>query len=174
MITLRQAQITDYDDVVNFYCALIDSMRDFKYKPEWKMGVYPTEEHLRDSIMVQTLFLAHLENNLVGIVIANHDCAPEYGNVKWQIDAKKDEVVVIHALAVKASFQGKGIAKQIVSNVIERCKKDAMKAIRLDVLKTNLPAAKLYLSMGFQFVESIKMYYEDTGLADFQLYELVL
>lgn len=39
------------------------------------------------------------------------------------------------------------------------------KVIRLDVLKGNLPAKKLY---------TLPMCYEDTGWTDYELYELVL
>ena len=174
MIQVRQAQMTEYDDIVKFYCDLIDSMSNSEFVPEWKMGVYPTEQFLIDSISKQELFLAYFENSLVGVMILNHDSAPEYTNVKWHIDAQKDEVIVIHALGVSVSYQGKGIAKQMVSCAIDICKKSAIKAIRLDVLKKNIPAAKLYMSMGFQYITAVKIFYEDTGLTDFDLYELVL
>ena len=71
-------------------------------------------------------------------------------------------------------LQGQGIAKQMVAFAAQTAGKNRMKAIRLDVLKQNVPAAKLYLSMGFQYIDTVKMFYEDTGLADFQLYELIL
>ena len=103
---------------------------------------------LKDAIAEQTLYFAYLKESLVGAMILNHEYAPEYESVKWQIDANKDEIVVIHALGVSASYQGKGIAKKMVSSVIEMCKNSSFKAIRLDVLKKNIPAAKLYLSMG--------------------------
>ena len=46
-----------------------------------------------------------------------------------------------------------------------------MKAIRLDVLEGNLPAEKLYQKVGFQYAGSLNIFYEDTGWADFNLYE---
>ena len=174
MITVRPAKTAEYEDIETFYRELINSMRDSEFKPEWEMGVYPTESLLKDAVKKQTLFLAYLENSLVGVMILNRDCAPEYEKVEWQTDAKKDEVMIIHLLAVSPAHQGKGVAKQMVSSAIEICGKRLVKAIRLDVLKKNTPAAKLYISMGFQLAASVKMYYEDTGLADFELYELVL
>ena len=39
-----------------------------------------------------------------------------------------------------------------------------MKAVRLDVLKGNVPAEMLYTGLGFAFVDSIQMFYEDTRL----------
>ena len=47
-----------------------------------------------------------------------------------------------------------------------------MKAIRLDVLKGNAPAERLYTSLGFVYVDTLKLFYEDTGRVDFELYEL--
>ena len=173
-IRIKPAQMTEYDIVETFYRTLIESMRDSEFMPEWEMGVYPTEKFLRDAITGQTLYLAYLREGLVGAMILNHEYAPEYENVKWQIDAGRDEIMVIHALGVSASYQGRGIAKKMVSSVIEMCKNSSFKAIRLDVLKKNIPAAKLYLSMGFKYIATIKIYYEDTGLTDFQLYEWLI
>jgi ribosomal protein S18 acetylase RimI-like enzyme len=149
-------------------------MRNSQYKPGWKMGIYPTEQLIKNAILEQTLLLQHMEDDLVGAMILNNDCEPEYENVKWQIDANKTEVMVIHLLGVSHIYQGKGIAKQMVSSVIDMCRKNSIKAIRLDVLKRNIPAAKLYTSIGFQYIDSVEIFYEDTGLMDFQLYELLL
>jgi len=174
MIKVRQAMMAEYNDVEKFYCGLIDSMRESEFKPEWKMGVYPTEKLLKDAIEQGTLYLAHLENRLAGAMIMNHDCEPEYGSVKWQINAKREEVMAVHLLGVAPAFQGKGIAKQMVSSAIDICGKGSIKAIRLDVLKKNIPAAKLYMSMQFKYVDSVQIYYEDTGLTDFLLYEYLI
>ena len=46
-----------------------------------------------------------------------------------------------------------------------------MKAVRLDVLKGNVPAERLYKGMGFHYVSTVKLFYEDTGRVDFELYE---
>ena len=174
MITVRTAKTGECDDVVAFYCELIESMRGSEFKPEWEMGVYPTREFLQDAIDEQALYLAYLDDRLVGVMILNNECAPGYDNVGWRIRAEKHEVVVIHALGVSSAFQRRGLAKEMVSYAIDLAGKGSAKAIRLDVLKNNIPASRLYESMDFQFIDSIKMYYEDTGLTDFLLYEFVL
>ena len=174
MLIIKQATIEEADTVRDFYCDLIDSMRDIEYKPAWKMGIYPTEQILRDAIKEKTLFMAVMDDHLVGTMILNHNCAREYENVEWRIKAEKEDIIIIHALAVSLSFQRKGIARQMVSGAIDICKKQSVRAIRLDVLHTNLPAEKLYLSMGFQYIDTLKLFYEDTGLTDFKLFELVL
>ena len=49
-----------------------------------------------------------------------------------------------------------------------------MKAVRLDVLKGNLPAEKLYEGEGFTYVDTVKLFYEDTGRVDFKMYEYLI
>ena len=46
--------------------------------------------------------------------------------------------------------------------------------IRLDVLKGNLIAEKMYPEMGFKYVMTLPVFYEDIGLKDFELYECPL
>ncbi|MBS4892727.1 MAG: hypothetical protein KHX63_08960 [Veillonella sp.] len=53
-------------------------------------------------------------------------------------------------------------------------KENKQKSIRLDVLKGNVPAEKLYSRMGFKYLCTLPMYYEDTGLTDYEIYELSL
>jgi len=174
MIHLGPAKENEHCDVVHFYSELIDSMRDSEFRPKWEMGVYPTVQMLEEAVTAQSLLVARLNDGIVGALILNSKSAPEYRTVSWQTDADEKEVRVIHALGVSLSCQGKGIAKQILLNVVELCRKNNVKAIRLDVLATNLPAAKLYLSAGFNHIATIQMFYEDTGVEDFRLYEMVL
>ena len=77
-------------------------------------------------------------------------------------------------LAVLPEYGRRGIAKNMVQYAIETAKSRKGKVIRLDVLKGNLPANKLYESMGFIKINTVNMWYPDTGLAEFELYELAL
>ncbi len=63
-------------------------------------------------------------------------------------------------------------APEELKSAIETAKDAGMKAIRLDVLKGNVPAERLYTSIGFVYVDTLKLFYEDTGRVDFELYEL--
>jgi len=174
MLIIRLARPEECGDVIQFYRDLIKAMRDVEIKPAWEMGVYPTEQLLRNAINERVLYVANMGDIIVGAMILNHDCPDEYGHAKWQTVAQKDEVMIVHLLAVSPLYQRKGIARQMVSYAIEKCKNDSIKAIRLDILSNNSPAEKLYTSIGFIDVGAVKMFYEDTGLADFNLYELII
>ena len=55
--------------------------------------------------------------------------------------------------------------------MIEYAETLELKAIRLDVLWNNESAKQLYLTKGFDHIGTIELFYEDTGLTDYDLYE---
>ena len=117
------------------------------------------------------LFLCEADGQAVSCLVVNHAYNDGYKNIQWSVAADDREVFVIHALGVLPAFSGRGIAKQMVRKVIDMACEHGIKAIRLDVLSGNLPAEKAYAKMGFQYLDTIQMYYEDTGWTDFKVFE---
>ncbi len=68
-------------------------------------------------------------------------------------------------------FSGQGIAAKMLEKVFSIAREQRQKAIRLDVLRGDVPAERLYTFMGFQYIDTVSMFYEDTGWTDFELYE---
>ena len=97
-----------------------------------------------------------------------------YAKAQWSIYAEPEEVAIIHILCVHPRHAGCGYAKQLLDWAISHAKRQGKKAIRLDVLQGNLPAERLYRGKGFQYIDTIRMFYEDTGWTDFGLYEYPL
>ena len=62
----------------------------------------------------------------------------------------------------------------MVQKAIELGKSAKAKAIRLDVLSGNYPAERLYRKLGFKYVDTVQMFYENSGLTDFLLFEYTL
>ena len=54
---------------------------------------------------------------------------------------------------------------------IDHAKQQRQKAVRLDVLQGNTAAEQLYASLGFRYLHTLPMFYEDTGWMQFELYE---
>ena len=173
-MNIRQAKINELNDVMKFYYDITDDMQNSEFKPGWEKDVYPTRESVKNAIQNNELFIAIIDDVVVASMILNHECTDGYETANWNINATPEEVISIHALGVSIKQQGKGISKQMVQKAIDYCKEQNIKAIRLDVLGGNIPASKLYESMGFKYIETLKLFYEDTGLTDFLLYELVL
>ena len=156
-----KADTKDYPAVREFYYALTDEMEQAEFTPGWIRDIYPTQEYLKDSIRKGELYIGR--------------CGEEaYRQVKWSVEAGDSEVLMIHTLGVRRKFSGRGLAKQLVQEVIDMAENSGIRAIRLDVLKGNLPAEKVYLKMGFRYVDTLPMYYEDTGITDYKAFERLI
>ena len=177
---ITKALSEEYPEVRLFYHSVIDAFQDAPYRPMWEKDIYPSPEELQSAIAEGTLFIGRIDSNspggqrIAGAMVVNQKYNESYHNAVWPTDLKKDEFMVIHMLGVHTDFAGRGFAGKLVEYAIA-CARDAgMKAIRLDVLKGNLPANRLYEALGFQYVDTVSMFYEDTGWTDFELYELTL
>lgn len=174
MIHIREAKDFEYDKVREFYHAVTDTLQGAQYTPGWIKGVYPSYDYLKDSIEKKELWIGIMNDRIVSAMIVNHDGNESYAKAEWTAKADRDEITVIHALGVLSDYSRKGIAKEMVAWVIAGAGKAGQKAVRLDVLKGNLPAERLYTGIGFRYIDTIQMYYEDTGWTDYLLYEYLL
>lgn len=173
-INIRLAEKTEYEAVRDFYYNLIDDMQQSPYHPKWQKGVYPEDEYLEKSVISSQMYIALSENQIIGAMILNSKVTDGYGKVSWGIETQPDEIAVIHALGVSPSFQHRSVAQKMVLKAIKISRESGKKAMRLDVLCDNIPALRLYKKLGFEFRERIKLFYEDTGECDFDIFEYIL
>ncbi len=171
---IRKAESIQFQAVRQFYFDVIDSVGDASDSVGWKKDIYPAPDFLNDSIQRGELFIAEEDGMIVGAMVLNHQFNDSYNAYSWPTKAEKTEVTVIHALAIRSSHRRRGYAKQLVQYAIDYARARMQKVIRLDVLKGNVNAEKLYTSMGFRYLHTLPMFYEDTGWTDFELYEYVL
>ena len=107
-------------------------------------------------------------------MILNSTCNEGYTGCPWSRACKPDEVLIPHALAVDPALQRKGIGRIVVENIRNIAKAEYKRAVRLDVLGACKAAERLYTSCGFQFVDAKEMFYEDTGWAEYKIFEMNL
>ena len=174
MLEIRPATETEYPAVKGFYDSLIDAMENAEFGPGWKKDIYPAPEFLIESIRSGELYIGVMDEIIVSCMILNHECNDGYKEIKWSVDAKASEVFIIHALGVAPKFGKRGIAKEMVRKALDVAYRNSVKVLRLDVLRGNTPAVKAYTKMGFQSMGMVQMFYEDTGWADFEMFECVL
>ena len=160
--------------VKEFYYDVIDAVGDADDSVAWKKDIYPSPDFLFESICCGELFLAEEDGRIVGAMVLNHRCNDAYRAFHWPVRAEEAEVTVIHLLAIRPTSRRKGYAKQLVRFAIDYAWDHHQKVIRLDVLKGNRNAGKLYAGMGFRYLHTLPMLYEDTGWKDFDLYEYPL
>ena len=173
-MVISKAARDEYESVRFFYHSMTDALEGTKYHPKWQKDIYPAPEDMRDAIDRGELYIGRVGERIAAAMVLNQQYNPEYEDIVWTRPFDRSEFMVIHMLGVHNDFAVRGLAKEMVRFAIETAGAAGMKAIRLDVLKGNVPAERLYPAMGFSYVDTIKLFYEDTGRVDFELFELVL
>lgn len=171
---IRPALPEEYPLVRRFYHDVIDRMQDAPYSPAWQKGIYPSDEYLSALLADGQLWLGFLADAPAAAMVFNHSCSERYASAPWQVQAAPQETGVLHLLCVHPLHARKGYAKQLVRHAVSLAQGLRCKCIRLDVLADNLPALRLYEGEGFRRIATLPLFYEDTGLTDFVLYELPL
>lgn len=174
MLAIRTARADEFEKVRGFYHKLIDMMEGSEFHPRWEKFVYPSDDFMRSSIERGELYIGLLGGEIAAAMALNGEGAEGYDEAPWNVSAADGEFSVIHALGVLPSYHGRGFARELVDAAKEIARDLGGKTLRLDVLDGNLPAVKLYESEGFRLVSRVKLFYEDTGLTDFLLYEYAL
>ena len=170
-LQITRASAEEYSEVRYFYHSLIDAMQGSPFHPMWQKDIYPSPEDLLTAIRENSLFIGRAGRRIAAAMAVNQRCNEEYKTAQWRHNLQPDEFMVIHMLGVHSDFTGNGYAKQMVLFALNHARSADMKAVRLDVLKGNLPAEKLYGKLGFTHTDTRAMFYEDTGWTDFLLYE---
>jgi [ribosomal protein S18]-alanine N-acetyltransferase len=91
--------------------------------------------------------LAEIDGKIVGYVLF------------WLLPGAID----IHNIAVHADYRRRGIARMLLGRVIDEARHRSALKVMLEVRKSNVPAQKLYESMGFLTIGIRKGYYSDDG-----------
>lgn len=173
-MTITKAAAQEYEAIRTFYFDVIDGFEGKAYHPRWRKDVYPDPDQLRRLLGRGELYVGKENGKIIAAMAINHDCNEGYAQTAWPTKAERSEVFVIHLLAVHPSRCRCGVAGIMVRFAVEQARAKNGKAIRLDVLKGNLPANRLYEAAGFRKIHTLSMYYPDTGYTDFELYELAL
>lgn len=111
---------------------------------------YPwSERFFRQELQVECArsFLAQLERRIVGYILF------------WLLPGEID----IHNVAIHPDFRRRGLGRHLLEQVVSEARSRASTRITLEVRKSNLPAQKLYESMGFAYNGIRKNYYSDDG-----------
>ena len=173
-MVIEKAGTDQYQSVRAFYHAVIDAVGESRDSVGWKKDIYPAPAFLNDAIRRGELYVALEGAMIVGAMVLTHQYNDEYRKLSWPTQAEDTEVTIIHALGVHPSRRGRGYAGQMLRFAVEHAREGRQKALRIDVLKGNAAAKRLYLGTGFRYVHTLPMFYEDTGRTEFDLYEYPL
>lgn len=158
-MNIRAARPDEAARVCAFYDAVIDHLQGAQFSPGWEKDIYPDGDMLRGFVQRGQMY--------IGIQDASIACGAVFSP-----DARDAAALEIHLLAVHPNFTGRGYGRALVNLAREIACAAGAKTIRLDVTQGNLPAEKLYQSMGFCFVKCRRDYFAPDDYMDFREYEL--
>ena len=166
----------DLSRLSEFYKYVIDNTEDMSVYCRWIYGLHPSDDMILEYIEQGCMYYAVEDDGLkiIAAFAVTFNKGEDYHAIKWNIEASDDEVAVIHILCTNPDLQGHGYAKSVVEDIINMARLKNLKAVRHDALDTNIPAHKLYESMGFDKRGVQNWYACNLGWADFWLYEYVI
>ena len=171
---ITKATTDDFDAVWQMYVDVCEHQAQDAYGPKWTLGVYPTMDDVRGHIDSGELYVGWSGvQPVAAMAVVGHE-DPEYVSVPWMTPAADDEVAVLHLLAVHPSARGLHAGAELVHEATRLAREAGKRVMHLDVVPGNLAASRIYLAEGYKLACTHKIFYEDTGLADFDMYELVL
>ncbi|MFC6170814.1 GNAT family N-acetyltransferase [Loigolactobacillus jiayinensis] len=171
---IKLAQPSDLAAVMLFYDQLITDLATTEFPSDWHKGVYPDSTYVQEAIARGELFINWCEQQIISAMVLNGVANEGYAQAPWQVADDGSNILLIHTLGVAAAVQGQKIAQTMVRFAIKQARQQHKAALHLDAVATNIPAQKLYAASGFTHVVTLKLFYADTGVTDFLLYELVL
>ncbi len=174
-IRVRLAEEQDVDRVAALYERLHDYLETHENHPRWIRGIYPVRAHAEESFAQGELYIAEVDGEVVGSVIYLHEQEEVYDQVDWPVEVAPDNVYVIHVLAVRPDYFGKGVGKTLLDYACSMGKEKGIGAVRLDVFEENFSAIRLYEKCGFAYRGTIDLGLEEKyGLKWYRVYEKLL
>lgn len=173
IMRLIKATEQDFQRITRFYGDVIAHTKDMDTYAKWVYGQHPTDAMIRRYIQTGAMYFCEKDGTLLS-ALAITPQAEDYHGAAWSVSLEDDKVAVVHLLCVTPQWQGKGVARAAMEGVIHLSREQGKQAVRLDALACNIPAHRLYGSLGFQKRDQRRWYVDNVGWTDFFLYEFIL
>lgn len=153
-----------YDDVIRW-------LNDHVNYPRWIYRVYPSEQSVRMMAEKGTQYICLNGETFIGAFALSAEPQGNYQKGQWNQKLEDGEYMVIHALAINPAMQRQGIGSEIIRFCVDKAKAEGFKALRVDIVPTNIPARSLFEKNGFSYVGDVDLELSIGGIPAFSLYE---
>lgn len=171
---LIKAKAKDLQRVIAFYRDVTENSAAAAACCRWKWGQHPSQEMVSGYVQDDCMYLMQEGDRILAAAALTMRQGEDYRPVDWAVDAPDDQVAVVHLLCVDPAIHRQGMGRRMMRYLMARADAEGRKAIRLDALCCNLPAHRLYESLGFAMRGVQRRYAENMGEMDFWLYEYPL
>ena len=173
-VLVRRATEADLDAVERLYGEVCDYLDAHQNYPDWRRGVYPTRRDAEEALHRYRLGVAQIGERIVGTFVLKHETVKGYENARWLTENDYARIYVLHTFAVHPDFLREGVGSRLLRGAEEMAREESCVSLRLDVVKGNVPAERLYQKSGYRFIGTVSLGYESTDTPWFNLYEKAL
>ena len=152
----RKAKKEDFSDILNLY----NDAKKSKFCV-WS-DEYPSLETIKFDYQDECLYVACIDEKIVGALSVEKELELDFDI--WKV---KDNVIEITRVVVDKDNHCKNIAVYMVSNIIDICKKENIKAVHLACHPYNIPAVKTYQKLGFVFYDEVEIFNNIYNLCEY-------
>lgn len=174
MVTFRKATTADLGALTALYDHVFTAEEAGLTTVGWKRGIYPTLQTLEDALNRNDLFVEEADGTLVGAAVFNKLQSDYYAPAPWQVDARPDEVMVMHTFAIDPAARRRGYARAMLAFYERHAREAGCRVLRIDTNERNSGALALYASVGFQCIAVHPHRFEGLPEIRLQLLEKVL
>lgn len=146
---IRKANQNDIAAVAQIYANILEREDEKNPKIGWLKGIYPVEATAQAALIRGDLFVYETEGKILASAIINKTQVDVYADCKWSVDAKDDEVMVLHTLTVEPEAAGRGIGTEFVAFYEDYAAKNGCVTLRMDTNRINTAARTLYKKLGY-------------------------
>lgn len=166
---LEAAREEETTAVCRFYEEVCRFQETQPYGPVWHYGVYPAPEELGEHVRRGRMYPLRQDGVIAAALVLPRGEDPMYRDLPFTV--KAEPIYVFHLFAVHPDFRGRGLGKAALRALLRLARDEGANAVHFDVVAGNLPAQRLYQSLGFRFAQEREVFYEDTGDLRVRLYE---
>jgi GNAT superfamily N-acetyltransferase len=149
-MTVRLATLNDISAILHLVRRVVPLMQatgNFQWDDH-----YPNAAVFEKDIVLDQLWVAELDEKLVGVAAITTDQEPEYAQVGWDLT---ETAIVVHRLAVDPEVRGRGIAAQLLAQADEVARQRGIDVLRIDTNTRNEATQRLFPKAGYVFAGEI-------------------
>lgn len=154
----KYTRLATKDDLTDIMAIIADAKAFLKKSGsnQWQSG-YPNEETILNDIKNKNACVLMAGDKVAGYTAAITGIEPTYLDIdgKWNNDT--DLYTTIHRICLSTNYQGQGIGKIFMSNIISLKYETGIRNFRVDTHRLNKPMQALALGNGFEYRGIIKV-----------------
>lgn len=168
-----QCEKARLEETIAFYTRVVKFLEATVNYPKWTDD-HPGRDYVSRAVDNGEQYVYIENGRVVGAVILSEDPEGFYEAGEWKTSLHQGEFLVVHALASDPDRMHSGIGSFMVKQCVAAARRSGYKAIRLDVVPDNHPAARLYQKHGFTYAGTKDLCRNIPEIPVFDLYELNL